>query len=92
MVDSFRKMGLHCFEPYGAFYVFPSIKKTGLTSDEFCTRLLEKKHVACVPGSAFGACGEGFVRLSYATSYEKIQEAAARMSAFARDCRKRRRA
>ena len=55
-------------------------------------RLLEEKSVACVPGSAFGACGEGFVRLSYATSYEKIQEAAARIAAFAKDCRKRRRA
>ena len=62
-----RDMGLDCFEPYGAFYVFPSIKKFGLTSEEFATRLLEEEKVAVVPGTAFGDCGEGFLRISYAS-------------------------
>jgi len=82
MVENLNDMGLDCFEPRGAFYVFPSIKKTGLTSDEFCTRLLEKKHVACVPGTAFGACGEGHIRCSYATSIENLTEALKRIRAF----------
>ena len=92
LVDALNAAGLKTLLPAGAFYLFTDITSTGLTSQEFAVRLLEEKSVACVPGSAFGACGEGFVRLSYATSYEKIQEAAARISAFARDCRKRRRA
>lgn len=82
MVDSLNDMGLSCFEPRGAFYVFPSIEKTGLTSDEFCTRLLEEKHVACVPGTAFGASGEGHIRCSYATSLENLTEALGRIRAF----------
>lgn len=92
LVVALNAAGLKTLLPAGAFYLFTDITSTGLTSQEFAVRLLEEKSVACVPGSAFGACGEGFVRLSYATSYEKIQEAAARISAFARDCRKRRRA
>ena len=92
LVVALNAAGLKTLLPAGAFYLFTDITSTGLTSQEFAVRLLEEKSVACVPGSAFGACGEGFVRLSYATSYEKIQEAAARISAFAKDCRKRRRA
>ena len=82
MVTELNDMGLTCFEPRGAFYVFPSIKSTGLTSDEFCTRLLESKHVACVPGTAFGASGEGHIRCSYATSIEKLNEALRRIREF----------
>ena len=82
MVTELNDMGLTCFEPRGAFYVFPSIKSTGLTSDEFCTRLLESKHVACVPGTAFGASGEGHLRCSYATSIEKLNEALRRIREF----------
>ena len=92
LVAALNAAGLKTLLPAGAFYLFTDITSTGLTSQEFAVRLLEEKSVACVPGSAFGTCGEGFVRLSYATSYEKIQEAAARISAFAKDCRKRRRA
>ena len=66
LMHAFKEMGLSCFEPFGAFYVFPCIKEFGMSSDEFATRLLEEEHVAVVPGSAFGACGEGFVRISYA--------------------------
>lgn len=75
MVNGFRKMGLDIVEPLGAFYVFPSIKKLGISSEEFCNGLLLAKKVACVPGTAFGASGEGFVRCSYATSIEKLQKA-----------------
>ena len=82
IVDGLRKLGLDCFEPEGAFYVFPSIQSTGLTSDEFCRRLLEEKHVAVVPGNAFGACGEGYVRISYCYSLKHITEALRRMDAF----------
>ena len=82
MVTALNDMGLTCFEPRGAFYVFPSIVGTGLTSEEFCTRLLEEKQVACVPGTAFGASGEGHVRCSYATSIEKLNEALGRIRAF----------
>ncbi len=82
IVDGFREMGLSCFEPYGAFYVFPCIKKTGMTSEEFCTRLLEEEKVAVVPGSAFGESGEGFIRCSYAYSIANIEEALARISRF----------
>ena len=90
LVDALNAAGLKTLLPAGAFYLFTDITSTGLTSQEFAVRLLEEKSVACVPGTAFGSCGEGFVRLSYATSYEKIQEAAARIAAFAKDCRKRR--
>ena len=82
MVDSLNDMGLACFEPRGAFYVFPSIRSTGLTSDAFCTQLLEKKKVACVPGTAFGASGEGHIRCSYATSLENLGEALKRICEF----------
>ena len=82
MVESFNDMGLQCFEPLGAFYVFPSIKNTGLTSDEFCTRLLMEHKVACVPGTAFGASGEGHIRCSYATSLDNLTEAIKRIRAF----------
>ena len=82
MVTALNDMGLTCFEPRGAFYVFPSIRGTGLTSETFCTRLLEEKQVACVPGTAFGASGEGHVRCSYATSIEKLNEALGRIRAF----------
>ena len=89
LVPALNAAGLKTLLPAGAFYLFTDITSTGLTSQEFAVRLLEEKSVACVPGSAFGACGEGFVRLSYATSYEKIQEAAARIAAFAKEVRKR---
>lgn len=82
MVEGFRAMGLECFEPLGAFYVFPSIKKTGLTSEAFCQQLLEKERVACVPGTAFGACGEGHIRCSYATSIDKLSIALEKMETF----------
>ncbi len=80
--DGFVKMGLPCFEPKGAFYIFPNISSTGYTSDEFAEALLQAEHVALVPGSAFGACGEGHVRCSYATSIDKISEALARIENF----------
>lgn len=82
MVDGFRKMGLSCFEPCGAFYVFPCIKRTGMSSEEFCSRLLEEEKVACVPGNAFGKSGEGFIRCSYAYSIESIEKALVRISRF----------
>lgn len=84
MVDGFRSMGLECFEPLGAFYVFPSIAKTGLTSEDFCRRLLEEKKVACVPGTAFGPCGEGHIRCSYATAIDKLNTALDLMADFLR--------
>jgi len=82
MVSAFREMGLDCFEPLGAFYVFPSIKNTGLTSDEFCTRLLNQEKVVCVPGTAFGASGEGHIRCCYATALDKLNEALERIRHF----------
>ena len=82
MVNSFREMGLECFEPYGAFYVFPSIKPTGMDSETFCRRLLEEKKVACVPGNAFGASGEGHIRCCYATAMDKLTTALERMADF----------
>jgi len=82
IVGELNKMGLRCFDPEGAFYVFPSIKKTGLTSEEFCTQLLMEQHVAVVPGTAFGDCGEGFVRISYCYSIGHITEAMKRIRAF----------
>jgi aminotransferase len=83
IVDGLNSIGLACFEPRGAFYAFPSIGITGMTDDEFSTRLLMEENVACVPGSAFGACGAGHVRCSYATAYEQIEEALERMARFA---------
>ena len=82
MLNGFRDMGLDCFEPLGAFYVFPSIQKTGLTSEEFCRKLLEEEKVAVVPGNAFGDSGEGFVRCCYAYSMEHIEEALKRIKKF----------
>ena len=82
LMNAFREMGLECFEPYGAFYVFPSIKKFGLTSDEFATRLLKEEKVAVVPGTAFGDCGEGFLRISYAYSLENLKIALDRIADF----------
>ena len=90
MVESLNDMGLTCFEPRGAFYVVPSIASTGLMSDEFCTQLLEKKQVACVPGTAFGACGEGHIRCSYATSLENLQEALKRIREFVKELENKR--
>lgn len=82
LVNGFRKLGLDCFEPLGAFYVFPCIKSTGLSSDEFCEKLLLSEKVLVVPGSAFGACGEGFIRACYASSMEQIKEALERIERF----------
>jgi aminotransferase len=87
VVKGFNDMGLDCFEPRGAFYVFPCIRSTGMTSQEFCTRLLEAKHVAIVPGDAFGASGEGYCRVSYAYSVEHLQEALRRIADFVRELR-----
>ena len=82
LVNAFKEMGLDCFEPYGAFYMFPSIKKFGMTSEEFATRFLEEEKVAVVPGTAFGDCGEGFLRISYAYSLEQLKEALERLARF----------
>ena len=82
IVDGFRQMGLGCFEPEGAFYVFPDIRSTGMTSTEFCEKLLQKEKVAVVPGSAFGESGEGFIRCSYAYSIENINKALKRIERF----------
>ena len=82
IVSGFNEMGLECFEPEGAFYIFPSVQSTGMTSGQFCEELLHQKHVAVVPGSAFGACGEGFVRVSYAYSTAHINEALRRIRLF----------
>lgn len=82
LMHAFREMGLECFEPYGAFYVFPCIKEFGMTSEEFATRLLEEEKVAVVPGTAFGDCGEGFLRISYAYSLEKLKLAMGRIEKF----------
>ncbi|MBO5034609.1 MAG: aminotransferase class I/II-fold pyridoxal phosphate-dependent enzyme [Oscillospiraceae bacterium] len=82
LVDGFRKLGLSCFEPKGAFYTFPCIRSTGLSSEEFCDRFLEKEHVAVIPGSAFGPGGEGFVRACYAASMKDLAEALERLGRF----------
>ena len=82
LVHRFKEMGLKCFEPYGAFYIFPSIQEFGMTSDEFAMRFLEEEKVAVVPGTAFGACGEGFLRISYAYSLENLKLAMERMERF----------
>lgn len=82
MVDSFNKMGLSCFEPEGAFYVFPCIKSTGLKSEEFCEKLLYSQKIAVVPGNAFGDCGEGYIRVSYSYSIDHIIEALKRIELF----------
>ena len=82
LVKELNDMGLHCFEPFGAFYVFPCIKHLGLTSDEFATKLLEEEKLAVVPGTAFGSCGEGFLRISYAYSLAELKEALGRIRRF----------
>ncbi len=82
LLKRFREMGLQCFEPFGAFYIFPSIKEFGMTSDEFATRLLKEQKVAVVPGTAFGDCGEGFLRISYAYSLENLRTALDRIQIF----------
>lgn len=82
LVHEFKRMDLECFEPYGAFYIFPCIKEFGMTSEEFATRFLEEEKVAVVPGTAFGACGEGFLRISYAYSMEDLKEAIGRLERF----------
>ena len=82
LVHEFQRMGIECFEPEGAFYIFPSIKKFGMTSEEFATKLLNEEKVAIVPGSAFGACGEGYLRVSYAYSIEELKEALGRLERF----------
>lgn len=82
LLNAFKEMGLDCFEPFGAFYMFPSIKRFGMTSDEFANRLLQEEKVAVVPGTAFGDCGEGFLRISYAYSLEDLKEALGRLKDF----------
>ncbi|WP_124068193.1 aminotransferase class I/II-fold pyridoxal phosphate-dependent enzyme [Clostridium sp. E02] len=82
LMHSFQEMGLECFEPHGAFYTFPSIKRFSMTSDEFATRLLMEEKVAVVPGTAFGDCGEGYLRISYAYSLKSLKEALGRMERF----------
>jgi aminotransferase len=88
LVHSFKEMGLECFEPFGAFYIFPCIKEFGMTSDEFATRLLSEEKLAVVPGTAFGDCGEGFLRISYAYSLEKLKVAIGRLEHFVSKLRK----
>lgn len=82
LLNSFKEMGIDCFEPFGAFYVFPSIAKFGMTSDEFANRLLREQKLAVVPGTAFGECGEGFVRISYAYSIENLKQGMDRIRKF----------
>jgi aminotransferase len=87
LVHRFQQMNLQCFEPFGAFYIFPSIKEFGMTSDEFATRFLREKKVAVVPGNAFGDCGEGFLRISYAYSLENLKIALDRFEEFVNELR-----
>lgn len=89
-MHEFERMGLDCFEPFGAFYVFPSIQKFNMTSEEFATRLLNEEKVAVVPGTAFGECGEGFLRISYAYSLEDLKEALDRLESFIQKLRNER--
>ena len=88
VVGSFQKMGLDCFEPHGAFYCFPSIKSTGLTSEQFCLGLINSKHVAVVPGNAFGECGEGYIRVSYSYSLNHLGEALNRIEEYLNEIKK----
>jgi aminotransferase len=82
LLNEFERIGLPCFEPFGAFYVFPCIKKFGMTSDEFCTKLLKEEKLAVVPGTAFGDCGEGYIRVSYAYSLDNLKAAMERLERF----------
>ena len=88
LVDGFRRLGLECFEPRGAFYTFPCIRSTGLTSEEFCDQFLASEHVAVIPGSAFGPGGEGFVRACYAASMKDLSEALERLERFLKSLKK----
>ncbi|MDE6663435.1 MAG: aminotransferase class I/II-fold pyridoxal phosphate-dependent enzyme [Lachnospiraceae bacterium] len=88
LLYAFKEMGIKCFEPFGAFYVFPSIKEFGMTSDEFATRFLQEEKVAAVPGTAFGDCGEGFLRISYAYSLDNLKIAMGRLADFVERLRK----
>ena len=89
LMEAFREMGLPCFEPYGAFYVFPDISEFGMSSEEFCTALLKAENVAVVPGSAFGECGDRHVRISYAYSIDTLKEAMKRLGRFVQELRER---
>ena len=89
LMHAFKEMGLRCFEPFGAFYVFPNIQEFGMTSEEFATELLREEKVAVVPGSAFGASGEGYIRISYAYSLEDLKEALGRVNHFIEKLRKK---
>lgn len=88
LIKEFNEIGLSCFEPFGAFYVFPSVRKLGMTSDEFATRLLQQEKVAVVPGTAFGPCGEGYLRISYAYSIEDLKKALERIHKFIKSLEK----
>ena len=87
LMDAFKKIGLPCFEPYGAFYVFPDISEFGMSSEDFCTALLMEENVAVVPGSAFGSCGDKHVRISYAYSLDELREAIKRIGRFVKKLR-----
>ena len=89
LLHRFHEMGVSCFEPFGAFYMFPCIKEFHMTSEEFATQLLKEEKVAVVPGSAFGDCGEGFLRISYAYSLDNLKEALDRMERFVTRLRSR---
>ena len=82
LMHTLKRLEIPCFEPYGAFYIFPDISKFGMTSEEFATKLLQEEKVAVVPGTAFGDSGEGFLRISYAYSLEELKEATDRMARF----------
>ena len=90
-MHEFKKIGLKCFEPYGGIYVFPDISEFGMTSEEFATRFLEEERVAVVPGTAFGASGEGFIRISYAYSLEDLKVALGRLEKFIERLREQKR-
>lgn len=87
LMNAFKEMELECFEPYGAFYVFPCIKEFNMTSEEFATKLLMEEKVAVVPGTAFGECGEGYLRISYAYSIDNLKEALGRIKKFIQNLR-----
>ena len=86
-MHEFARMGLECFEPFGAFYVFPSIREFGMTSEEFATRLLKEEKVAVVPGNAFGESGEGFIRVSYSYSVAHLTRALELINQFVKECK-----
>ena len=88
VMERFKEMGLRCFEPEGAFYLFPSVQEFGMSSEDFATRFLHEEKVAVVPGTAFGDCGEGFLRISYAYSIEELKIALARLESFVEKLRK----